>query len=135
MQHHFKIKDPLGALPPRARWKATQGVPGPRASRKFACVASDPRAKRRVAQGWLVHLFDRPRAFEGYLEQASSWSPLTLSGHHGPLEGSGLESHLIGPLGSPSLLETWKNILMPFRVGRGPGPPVHGRGPRGVAQV
>jgi hypothetical protein len=38
-----------------------------------------------------VHLFDRPRDFDDYLEQASSWSPLTLSGRHGPLEGSGLE--------------------------------------------
>jgi hypothetical protein len=62
------------------------------ASWKFSRVASDPRAKRRVARGWLVHYFDRPSAFKGCLEQASSWSPLTLSGRHGPLEGSGLES-------------------------------------------
>jgi hypothetical protein len=79
------------ALAPRARRKATRVVLGPRARRKFTRVASDPRAKWRVARGWLVHLFDGPHAFKGYLEQASSWSLQTLSGLHGPLEGSGLE--------------------------------------------
>jgi hypothetical protein len=38
-----------------------------------------------------VHMFDGPHAFEGYLEQAHSLSPLTQSGRHGPLEGSHLE--------------------------------------------